>query len=70
MPAVRQDPRVINLDEDISTIRSAIEKEFELGNDVAIHAHSWGGIATGCVSDLFRLFIYHWTLLNLESSPE
>lgn len=53
MPAVHQDPRVTSLDEDISTIRSVIEKEFELGNDVAVHAHSWGGVATGVVSDLF-----------------
>lgn len=53
MPAVRQNPRVTSLDEDISTLRAAVEKEFELGNDVAVHAHSWGGVATGCVRVCF-----------------
>ena len=34
------------MDEDIAAIKSAVLKELDLGNDVVVNAHSWGGIPT------------------------
>lgn len=46
MPSVGRSPPVSSLDEDIDTIRSAVLKELDLGNDVVVSSHSWGGIPT------------------------
>ena len=40
MPAVGRSPPVKSLDEDIETVRTAVLKELEAGNDVQINSHS------------------------------
>jgi pimeloyl-ACP methyl ester carboxylesterase len=53
LPAVHSAPPVTSLTEDIETIRAAVEKQVELGHEVMIHAHSWGGIpATSALDGL------------------
>ena len=51
MPSVGSYPPVQSLDEDIATVRSAVLTELELGNDVVMNAHSWGGIPTTSALD-------------------
>ncbi|TVY83293.1 Methylesterase [Lachnellula suecica] len=51
MPAVGRHPPVKSLEEDIATVRSAVMTELDLGNDVVVNAHSWGGIPTASALD-------------------
>jgi pimeloyl-ACP methyl ester carboxylesterase len=51
LPAVGSNPPVTSLTEDIGPIRAAVVQEVELGHEVIIHAHSWGGIPTTSALD-------------------
>jgi pimeloyl-ACP methyl ester carboxylesterase len=45
LPSMVQKPPPKSFDEDIQTIRTAITKEADAGNDVVTVAHSWSGAA-------------------------
>lgn len=46
LPSVGRLPATTSLDEDITVIRDAVLAELDGGNDVVLHAHSWGGLPT------------------------
>ena len=44
MPSAGRDPLVQSLDDDIAAVREAVLKEFEVGKDIMVVSHSWGGL--------------------------
>ncbi|KAF2092829.1 alpha/beta-hydrolase [Rhizodiscina lignyota] len=51
LPSMVQKPPVKSFDEDIQTIRDAVTKEADAGNDVVTVAHSWSGAPVNSALD-------------------
>lgn len=45
-PGTGNVPPVKSLDEDIEAVRAVVLKEVDVGADVVVSAHSWGGVPT------------------------